>query len=266
MMIVRRLSRPFCLCALLLPSTLPSQGTGGAVRGNVTEHDGVPIALAQVRLMGGNRPQNAQTDSAGIFQIPRVAVGWYIVRVTMTGYSPAMLPIEVHRDETVELRVSLVAAAVALAPVEVTADAVPFVQALRGFQERRARAQGHFFNHEEIARMQVGRFTDVLRRVPGVQLVPVRGPFEMGEAVRMSRTIGVTGARACPVLYYINGSPFPVTGDIPIDHYIDPDDIAALEIYQGMSQIPAQFNSSSHNARCGVIVIWTLSGDSTERH
>jgi hypothetical protein len=263
---VRRLSRLFWSCALLLPLTLPAQGTGGAVRGNVTEHDGIPIALAQVRLMGGNTPLNAQTDSAGVFQIPRVAVGWYIIRVTMTGYSPAMLPIEVHRDETVELRVSLATAAVPLAPVEVTVAPVPFAPALRGFEQRRARAQGHFFTQEDIARMQARRFTDVLRRVPGVQLVPVRGPFEMGEAVRMSRTIGVTGARACPVLYYINGSPFPVTGDIPIDHYVDPDEIAGLEVYQGMSQIPSEFSSSSHNARCGVILIWTLSGDSTESH
>jgi hypothetical protein len=111
--------------------------------------------------------------------------------------------------------------------------------------------------------MQPRRFTDVLRRVPGVQIQMMPGPFEMGEMVRMSRTTGVTGTRPCPVLFYINGSPFPVTGDIPINHYIAPEEVAAVEIYSGMSQIPPQFNSSLHNARCGVIVIWTLSGADT---
>lgn len=113
--------------------------------------------------------------------------------------------------------------------------------------------------------MQPRVFTDVLRRVPGVQVLPVPGPYGPGEAVRMSRTIGVTGGRPCPVLYYLNGSPFPVTGDVPINTFIPPDEVAAIEVYSGMSQIPSEFSSSSHNARCGVIVIWTLSAVDTSQ-
>jgi hypothetical protein len=55
----------------------------------------------------------------------------------------------------------------------------------------------------------------------------------------------------------VNGTPFPVSNDLEINHYVAPDEVAAVEIYTGASQIPAQFNSSSLNAHCGVIVIWT---------
>ena len=159
---------------------------------------------------------------------------------------------------------ALVAAAVPLAPVEVRGERA-VSPALRGFEARRAHGNGYFFNRQEITRMQARVFTDVLRRVPGVNVQPISGPHGSGDVVRMSRTIGVMGARACPVLYYMNGTPFPVTGDVPINTYIVPEDVAAIEIYNGMSQIPPEFSSSLHNARCGVIVIWTLNSieDST---
>lgn len=245
------------LLVLCLPAHLLAQGVG-AVRGTVTSLDGAPLASAQVRVLGSKRM--ALTTADGAFLVPRVAAGARLLRIATVGYAPVVVPIHVQRAETVHVRVSLAAAAVPLEAVEVKAEAAAMLPAMRGFEERRARAQGHFFDRLEIARMQVRVFTDVLRRIPGVQIHPVAGPFERGEAVRMSRTIGVMGARACPVLYYVNGTPFPVTGDIQINAYITPEDVAAVEVYSGMSQIPPQFNSSSHNARCGVIVIWTLSG------
>lgn len=255
-------ARVMWLVALCAPLQVSAQSVG-AIRGNVTGNDGAPIMLATITMMGTKVV--AHSDSAGRFFIPRVNAGTGVLHITLAGYRPALTAVQVAAGDTAQVQVMLAGAAFVLAPLEVEGKAVPMLPAMRGFEERRARASGHFFNRQEISRMQARRFTDVLRRVPGVQLFPVRGPFETGEAVRMARTIGVTGTRACPVLYYINGSPFPVTGDIPIDHYISPDDIAALEVYHGMSQIPAEFNSASHNARCGVIVIWTLSAiDTTE--
>lgn len=112
--------------------------------------------------------------------------------------------------------------------------------------------------------MQPRLFTDVLRRVPGVQIQPVTGPFGTSYGVRMGRTPGVSGSRPCPVLYYVNGVPFPVAADIEINHFIGPDDVAAIEVYSGAARIPPQFHSSVHDARCGVIVIWTYSGE--KRH
>jgi carboxypeptidase family protein/TonB-dependent receptor-like protein len=231
--------------------------TAGTVLGTVTAtNDGAPLPFAQVSVMGTKI--TAFTASDGGFVITEVPAGTRVLQFRLAGFKGIMMAVNVTSGDTAVVRVALAIAAIPLAPVQVTGSAAPRLPAMRGFEERRAHAQGHYLNREEIVRMQARRFTDLLRRIPGVQLQRVSGPYEQGEAVRMSRTIGVTGARACPVLYYVNGTPFPVTGDVPIDHFIAPEEVAALEVYSGMSQIPSEFNSASHNARCGVIVIWTL--------
>lgn len=243
------------LCASV--TEIEAQGSG-AVLGTVTSSDGgAPLAFARVSVMGTKTATLTSPD--GAFTLAQVASGMCVLQVRLEGYTTILTAVTVGASDTIRVTLELAPTGVPLAPVEVTAKPAPRLPAMQGFEERRAHSQGHFFNRDEIVRMQPRRFTDVLRRVPGVQMQHVSGPYEQGEAVRMSRTIGVMGARPCPVLYYVNGSPFPVAGDLPIDQYINPDEVAAVEVYSGMSQIPAEFNSTSNNARCGVIVIWTLS-------
>jgi len=243
------------LCASF--TDLEAQGSG-AVLGTVTSSDsgGGPLAFARVSVVGTKT--STLTGRDGAFALVQVASGMRVLQIKLDGYTTAMTAVAVGVRDTVRIAVALVPIGVPLPPVIVAGKPVARLPSMQGFEERRAHAQGHFFNREEIVRMQPRRFTDVLRRVPGVQMQHVSGPYEQGEAVRMSRTIGVMGARPCPVLYYMNGSPFPVAGDLPIDQYINPDEVAAIEVYSGMSQIPSEFNSTSNNARCGVIVIWTL--------
>ncbi len=234
-----------------------SAQTGGALVGTVTATDGgAPLPFARVSVMGTK--QTTLTAADGAFAILQVAPGLRVIQVRLAGYTTLLTTVNVASRDTARISVTLAVAGVQLDPVVVSGKPGPRLPAMQGFEERRGRAQGHFLNREEIVRMQARRFTDLLRRIPGVQMQHVSGPYEQGEAVRMSRTIGVMGARACPVLYYMNGTPFPVTGDVQIDQFIDPDEVAAVEVYNGMSQIPPEFNSASHNARCGVIVIWTL--------
>lgn len=250
------------LCATL--SELEAQGSS-VIMGTVVSGDGgTPLAFARVDVMGTKTITLSRTD--GTFTVAPVAAGTYVLQVRLERYTTLLTAVTVDAGDTVQITIALAPGAVPLAPVEITEKPVPRSPQMQGFEERRAHAQGHFFNREEIVRMQARKFTDVLRRVPGVQMQHVSGPYEQGEAVRMSRTIGVMGARPCPVLYYVNGSPFPVEGELPIDQYINPDEVAAVEVYSGMSQIPAEFNSTSHNARCGVIVIWTLASLDTLKH
>ena len=139
-------------------------------------------------------------------------------------------------------------------PLETVKVSAPIIPAhLRDFEERRARGGGRYFTRAQIDKMQPRLVTDILRRVPGFQFQPARSD---GPSVQTGRT----GTRICPVLYYINGAPFPVGADQTINSFIDSDAVDAIEVYSGSSSIPAQFNSSMYNSRCGVIIIWTRAG------
>lgn len=157
------------------------------------------------------------------------------------------------------MQITLALVPVPLKAVEIK-GAPALLPAMQGFEERRARGNGHFYDRTEIARVQPRVFT-VLRRVPGQIGPSTGGSFGSNEMVRMSRTTGVTGLRQCPVLFYIKGTPFQITGDMSINQYVAPEDAIGIEAYSGSSQIPPAFQRGLMDTRCAVIVIWTRVGN-----
>jgi hypothetical protein len=230
---------------------LPSQ-TVGTLSGTVTAADKVPVAQARVRVLGTELATTTRVD--GGFDVANVPAGKRELQVVMVGYTPGAMTIEIVAGET--LKVSLVLEPLPLETVTVTADENFFV-GMAGFAERKARGMGRYFTREEIKVMQPRQVTDVLRRVPGMQIETVVGGLTGGSpTARTGRNI--TGANSpCVMAYYLNGSPLPITGDMSINHFVAADDIAAMEVYTGSSQIPPEFNSSLYGSRCGVVAIWT---------
>lgn len=251
-----RFRKPVAQHLAVLLLLWPVQSTAqqlGAVTGSVKNADEAPLVEAQITAVGTKLV--AVTGADGRFHLADVPPGLQVLGVRMLGYRPILLPVKIGEGETLHVSVKLESEPVPLPAVEVTTEAVV---APPEFYERRARGGGFFLTREEIERMQPSLFTDVLRRVPGVRLQPVRGPSGNSYQAVTGR---MAGSRACPMLYYMDGVPFPVTGDVGINTLIQPKDIAALEVYSGTSRVPLQFHSST--AYCGVIVIWTYSG---ERH
>jgi len=240
---------------LLLPR-LHAQSTG-ALTGQVLADSVTPLAEARIRVIGATNVVVSGSD--GRFSFGTVAPGNQLLEIRRLGYVAFQQWVKIVAGQTLDLQIKLELVPVPLAPVVVKGEPALW-PAMEGFEERRAHATGHFFDRTEIARMQPRLFTDVLRRVPGVQIQPSTGAFGGNEMVRMTRTVGVTGLRQCPVLFYLNGMPFQVAGDMSINQYVTPEDVVAIEVYSGSSQIPPEFLSNLLNSRCGVVVIWTRLG------
>ena len=224
-----------------------AQGTG-TITGTVRSVDSAPVARARIALEG--TPLTTTAESNGAFRLAAVPAGRHSLHISMIGFAPSSLPIDLRPGETLHVRIGLEALdPLPLAPVAVTA-AIP--AALRGFEERRAHGPGTFLQYEDIARLQPRQVTDILRRVSGLEIRSLSGPYGANPAV-MQR-----GSR-CPVMFFLNGSPFPIS-EIPINNFVTADDLMAIEVYNP-SEIPPQFNSSAYGSRCGVVGLWTRSGN-----
>ena len=245
------LSRAFgAVLATALEATAQAPGT---LTGIVSAPDGRPVAEARVAVVGTALVTKAGND--GAFRITGVSTHAETLDVRMIGYTPIRVAFEIGRTGILHITPTLIP--IPLAPLEVTSD-MAVTPGMQGFEARRARGPGVFFTREDILRMQPRQVTDILRRVPGIQIRPVSGGLGHNVIVQ-SRGMN------CPMLFYMDGSAFPLPGDAPINHYVSPDEVVGIEVYSGSSEVPAQFNSSRFTARCGVVMLWTRFGPEAKR-
>lgn len=198
-------------------------------------------------------------STSGAFRITGVPIGAQSLDVHMLGYVPIVLPIEVRSGESLYVKVLLKPVALTLESVDVLESAAAMTPQLLGFEERRARGMGTFFTREDIVRMQPRLFTDILRRVPGMQIRNVQGGHGDNVSVQAGRS------KPCSMQFYINAMPVAMLGDSPVNYYVSPEEVVGVEVYNGSSEIPPQFNSSNTNSRCGVVVVWTRVGKEQRR-
>ncbi len=234
---------------LFVSGTVAAQETG-TLTGKVTDADRSPLPRVQVRLTGTTLEVETQRD--GTFTLTGIAAGRHTVELRLLGYTAKAELVDVAAGSTLNVSFSLTRAAVELDTVSVTARLNPH---LEGFEQRRVRGVGRFFTRAEIAKTNARGISDVLRRVPGLMFQPARdNDGSMVESGRTSRTGN------CPVLYYLNGSPLPVSAGGTINSFVQLDAVEGIEVYSGGSQIPPQFNSAGFRALCGVVVVWTQMG------
>ena len=226
------------------PAALNAQERGGVVRGQVVDSAGAPVADAHVSVDPARRL--TRTDSAGNFQIARLADDSVEVLVRRIGYEPRKV-IAFPHDATGWLRVVLEQDPARLEGVEVTAEMERLRTGIEDFYRRQALGVGTYLTRADFVNHNTLRTSDVLRNVPGIRFIRIPG----GMGVRFNSSAIIRGD--CTPMIWLDGQRAPSleVDDIPAS------DIEGIELYKGPSTTPMQFSQYSSSSTCGTIVIWT---------
>ncbi len=107
------------LLLLIISATAFSQG--GTIRGVVYDKEnGEPVIYTNVILKGANL--GAQTDEQGVYNIPNVTAGTYLIFCTQFGYDTAEVSVTVKNNQIVNQKIFLTQKGIELSNVDVTAQ------------------------------------------------------------------------------------------------------------------------------------------------
>jgi len=212
--------------------------------GHVTDTLGAGLVGAEITLLHSDRV-HAITGDSGEFRIAGLEPGTLVFNVRRIGFEAATFTAVLKPGKTHRASFRLSATALALPAVAVS-DTAPHSHWLDQFERRRSSARGTFITRAEIVRKNARTGTDIVRTVPGVRLMALRGGA--GNQVVMTRG---SGARACVPTMFVQGLPYSGM----LDDFIA-DDIEALEVYVGISEIPTELDKNGRGY-CGAIVVWT---------
>ncbi len=111
---------------------------------------------------------------------------------------------------------------------------------LEEFYRRRQRGSGRFFTREEIDK--AGSLIAIFSTVPGVR---ARTAMFGGLGLQFARCKG--GIQGGRVMYFTDGVPSMAGMELP------PEDIAAIEVYRGVTELPPEAVGNA----CAAVFIWT---------
>jgi hypothetical protein len=212
--------------------------------GRVIDSLGGGVAGAEITLVKSDKFRIITGDS-GEFRIMGLPSGTVVFNVRRIGYEAATFTAVLKPGRIHRANFSLTPSAQQL-PTVAVADTATHTHWLDQFERRKASSRGAFFTRTDIERKGARTGTDIVRTVPGVRLAPIRGG--VGNQVIMNRG---AGARACVPAMFVHNVPYSGM----LDDFVA-DDIEALEVYVGVSEIPPELDKNGRGI-CGAIVVWT---------
>jgi hypothetical protein len=226
---------------LLLAMAVPAVGaqSRATLIGSVRDSTGAALSLVQLAI-GDTR---AITDTAGRFTFIALPAGTTSVTVRRLGFAPRNVPVQLADGRTDSIHVRLLVLPAYLPSLVADAEALDRIR-LADFHRHRKTGLGAYFNRRQIDSTRYTRISDLMRRIPGVRLVPDRtGRPQM----RISR-----GGNCTPD-FWIDGqrTPHLNVDDVPLG------DVEALEVYRGATGLPPEYNVRFGNPGCGAVIIWT---------
>ena len=216
---------------------------GAEVRGTVRGPDGKPMPRAQVSVAGTGR--TATTSESGSFAILELPSGSFGLDVRAVGFAPVRVTVDLLRRRAATVSVTMSERAQALSSVVVRGQRSRSSRFLEEFAMRRRRAAGGtFYGPADLERRNALYVSDILRTTSGMRVMPSRG---FGYVVR--------GRGNCTPAVFLDGMPL-FEGADDLDRIVRPNDLMAMEVYQALGNLPAQYAGLQSNG-CGAIALWT---------
>lgn len=213
--------------------------------GVVRDVQGHPLGSAQLMVWGSNITGSTHDD--GTFELSGLPAGTQSLEVRYVGYVPKRVAVDLVSDRTRSVSVTLDQRIDALEQVTVYGKASKRRSDITGFLQRRRAGIGHFLTREDITKLGPFQFTDILRWVPGIELL-AKSNFDY--TILATRATGMLH-HGCEPVIYMDGA--RIADGVQINGVLRPADIAGIEIYAGPSETPPQYSDGN----CGSILIWT---------
>ncbi len=232
------------------------------IRGRVVDSTGGGLPGVSI-LVGA--AGSALTNEAGRFELSAPGPLPWTLRVLKVGFTPLSViirgPVAVDWDSTMTMR----PAVLRLDDLKATAAVNDVVaRRLSDFEFRRRVGSGKYLTEEDIRKRSGTRTAELLHGVPGVTVSYNPPGVPGGTGIRFARCHGagisvwIDGFKQRPDTFYRRDDSYEraqVMAGMVADMLdrVAPQQIAGMEIYRGVSQLPAEFREDS----CAAIVIWT---------
>ena len=226
----------------------------GQIVGRVTDQDG-ETGLSDVDINIVNRLSGRTiSNQQGRFGLQRITPGLVEIQFERLGYEPRSSTVIVQPGVTMDVLVQMSTQPIPLEPIRVVAVRSAYLER-NGFYERSVRTWGTQFGPAEIEALTLNSLSELMYRVPAVE---IEGGGGVGNpATVVSRRRGGGTETACRLDIYLDG--------VRMDSYdfneVAPNQVEALEVYQGLD-VPIQYQRRSSESGCGIVLIWTKRGPS----
>ncbi len=214
------------------------------------------MAGVTIRVDGRTR---AISDENGAFLVDDLLAGPHTILARSLGYGDAEGEVRTGASQTLNVEIRLGYEPIALDPIVVTASRTRLGGSgrLSDFTYRMERGWGTYVVAEEIERRNPTRLIHVIRETGFRTLGSTGGGWRVATLINPRYN--------CAPMVYLDGVPITRANDresiaaaqeaAAAIEMIHPLEVAGIEIYKGVGEVPAAFGGSA--ARCGVIAIWT---------
>lgn len=230
-----------------LTATPVTAGAQQSLSGVAVDNESNPLSGVEVTIEG--TAIVALTNARGEFRFARTPPPPFVVRARRIGFTSVSADV-VGGERVGPLTLVMRPVAQTLPSVNILPQRVVHTGRLAEYYTRlERRSGGVFITREEIDRANPRNLSVLLERVPGLQLM--RG--------RVGSTILRFRGRSCRPLVWFDGVPMP-SADVDINSF-PPTSLHGIELYFGLSTVPARYVGLRDSATCGTILLWSRGPD-----